>query len=112
MVRYEAGIIREFTTARAQLYYRVSSEGGVGSWLTAVPPRSSAFARQALSLPSANIAQIIQEVMIPAGVRLRRSRAASLPRHGIFPATRGGAEQFEILSPMKTSWFGEGRRLQ
>jgi hypothetical protein len=59
--------------------------------LTAVKPRSSAWAREALALPEQNTASFIQEVLVPAGTRLQRSRA--LPAFG----RRGGAEQFEIL---------------
>ncbi len=45
------GVIRQFTQQGDQVYYRVfSGESNVGSFLTAIPPRSSAYAREALAL--------------------------------------------------------------
>lgn len=85
------GVIRSFVQETDQIYYRVSSGSPSGSFLTAVKPSSSAWAREVLALPEANTASFIQEVLVPAGTRLQRSRA--LPAFG----RRGGAEQFEIL---------------
>ena len=97
------GVIREFAQEGDQVYYRVFSDSPVGSFLTAVPPRSSAFAREALALPPANQATFIQEVLVPSGTPLLRSRALSMPWGG-----RGGAEQFELLTHIPTTNFGPG----
>lgn len=82
------GVIRSFVASQDQTFFRVSSsaQNSTGGFLTAVQPRSSAFAREALSLPSINDASLIQQVFVPAGTRLQRSRA--LPAFG----RRGGAE--------------------
>jgi len=79
----------------AKIYYRVfSGEAAAGKWLTAVPPRSSGFAQEALALPPWNSATMIQEVRVPSGTMLERSRAIPVPDWGRF---RGGAEQFQLL---------------
>ena len=89
----EAGVVREFVTDSDQVYYRVfSGDRTVGGFLTAVKPNSSAFAREALALPRMNNADMIQEVLVPAGTRLRRSRAAPIQADDTFPDRRGGAE--------------------
>ncbi|MCH8911075.1 MAG: VCBS repeat-containing protein [Chloroflexi bacterium] len=100
------GFVRSFVTKADQVFFRVfSGNRRIGGFLTAVPPRSSAFARQALSLPPWNKAELIQEVLVPAGTRLRRSRA--LPAYG----PRGGAEQFEVLDTLPSGSFGPGKPL-
>ena len=102
------GVIRQFTQPADQVYYRVFSDKPVGSFLTAVPPRSSAWAQEALALPRANTATSIQEVLVPAGTNLQRSRAIPQPDWGRF---RGGAEQFELLDRIPTANFGPGSPL-
>ena len=62
-----------------------------GRFLTSTRPTDRAFAREGLALPSENKALFYQEVRVPAGIRLQRSRA--LPAFG----KRGGLEQFELL---------------
>ena len=100
------GAIRSFVQESDQIYYRVySGDSRVGAFLTAVPPRSSAWAREALSLPPWNRAQYIQEVLVPAGTRLQRSRALAVPEWGRFG---GGAEQFQLLDYIPTQNFGPG----
>ena len=98
-------------TETDQTFYRVFSDSPQGSFLTAVPPRSSAFAQEALALPRSNTANFIQEVNVPAGTSLRRSRAAPIQADDIFPNRRGGAEQFELLNRIDPSNFGPGRPL-
>ena len=107
----EAGVVRQFVTESEQVYYRVFSDRPQGSFLTAVPPRSSAYAQEALALPRANTAEFIQEVTVPAGTTLRRSRAAPIQANDVFPSRRGGAEQFELLDRIPTGNFGAGRPL-
>jgi len=99
------GFIREFTTVEDQTFFRVfSGERSVGSFLTKTRPRSSAFAREALDLPlDINRADLIREVVVPAGTRLRRSRVSG----GTFGG-RGGAEQFELLDTIPRKNFGPG----
>jgi RHS repeat-associated protein len=99
------GVIRSFVTAEEEVYYRVFSENSVGQFLTKVPPTTSASARQALALPPGNQATFIQEVVVPAGTRLQRSRA--LPAFG----QGGGAEQFRLLQKIPNSSFGPARPL-
>ena len=96
------GVIRSFAQESDQVYYRVFSENAQGRYLTATPPRSSAWAREALALPDGNQANYIQEVLVPAGTRLQRSRA--LPAFG----RQGGAEQFELLEKIPNGNFGAG----
>jgi len=99
------GVIRSFAQEGDQIYYRVFSESQQGRFLTAVPPRSSAFAREALALPPGNRATFIQQVLVPHGTILQRSRA--LPAFG----ARGGAEQFELLQRIPAENFGLGTPL-
>lgn len=96
------GTIRSFVTARDQTFFRVSSaeQSSEGGFLTATAPRSSTWAREALALPPENDASFIQEVLVPAGTRLQRSRA--LPLFG----RQGGGEQFQLLQRIPTSNFG------
>lgn len=102
----QGGAVRQFTTEADQVFYRVySGDKTVGSWLTAVKPRSSAWAQEALALPPGNNANFIQEVFVPKGTLLERSRAISVPEWGRF---RGGAEQFELLDRIPTTSFGPG----
>ena len=109
----EAGVVREFVTDSDQVYYRVfSGDRTVGGFLTAVKPNSSAFAREALALPRMNNADMIQEVLVPAGTRLRRSRAAPIQADDTFPDRRGGAEQFELLDRIPIVNFRPGEPLQ
>jgi RHS repeat-associated protein len=96
------GVIRSFAQESDQVYYRVFSENAQGRFLTATPPRSSAWAREALALPEGNQATYLQEVLVPAGTRLQRSRA--LPAFG----RQGGAEQFELLEQIPNGNFGAG----
>ena len=99
------GVIRSFAQEGDQIYYRVFSGSQQGRFLTAVPPGSSAFAREALALPPGNQATLIQEVLVPNGTILQRSRA--LPAFG----ARGGAEQFELLQKIPNGNFGPGTPL-
>ena len=105
------GVVRQFEQAGDKVYYRVfSGDADVGAWLTAVPPRSSTWAQEALALPPGNKATMIQEVLVPNGTLLERSRAIAMPEWG---RLRGGAEQFELLEPGKIPRqnFGPGRPL-
>jgi RHS repeat-associated protein len=109
----EAGVIREYITEVDQIYYRIFSDGNsVGKYLTAVKPKSSAYALEALALPRANRADSIQEVVVPAGTKLRRSRAAPIRADKVFPDRRGGAEQFELLDRIPTRNFGPAEPLR
>ena len=99
------GVIRSFAQESDQVYYRVFSENAQGRFLTATPPRSSAWAREALALPEGNQATYIQKVLVPAETRLQRSRA--LPAFG----RQGGAEQFELLDKIPNGNFGAGSAL-
>ena len=103
------GVVRQFEQAGDKVYYRVfSGDADVGSWLTAVTPRSSAWAQEALALPPGNKATMIQEVLVPNGTLLERSRAISMPEWG---RMRGGAEQFKLLDEIPRQNFGPGRPL-
>lgn len=93
--------IVSFVTQKQQTFYRVfSGDRTVGSFLTSVKPKNSAFVREALALPPGNQATFVQEVIVPAGTWLQRSRA--LPAFG----RRGGAEQFELLEHIPIGNFG------
>jgi hypothetical protein len=100
------GVIRQFEQQGAQTYYRVfSGDATTGQWLTAVPPRSSAWAQEALALPRNNSANLIQEVIVPNGTMLERSRAIPMPDWG---RMRGGAEQFKLLERIPDANFSPG----
>jgi hypothetical protein len=89
---YSGGYQKSFVTTQEEIYYRVYSvDNKIGSFLIKVPPHSSTYAKEALSLPVKNTAQFIQEVIVPKGTLLQRSRALSAF------GKRGGAEQFEVL---------------
>ena len=106
----EAGVVRDFVTSRNQKFYRVYSGGATqGKFLTAIPPQNRAYAQEALSLPRANTAEFIQEVNVPAGIGLRRSRAAPISANEMFPNRRGGGEQFELMDFLDEDAFGPGR---
>ncbi|MGQ1911816.1 hypothetical protein ACT3CE_18835, partial [Marinifilum sp. RC60d5] len=93
MVPNAGGKIVSFTTKEMSKYYRVfSSNPNGGAFLTKVSPKSSSFARNGLALPKSNRASFIQEVIVPEGVTLQRSRTL-----GAF-GKRGGLEQFQILN--------------
>ena len=95
------GVIRSFIQETDKIYHRVFSENQTGSFLTAVKPKSSSFAQEALALPPENTANYIQEVLVPSGTRLQRSRAtAAFGRSG-------GAEQFQLLDNIPNSNFGK-----
>jgi RHS repeat-associated protein len=96
------GVIRSFVQETDQIYYRVFSGNQQGAFLTAVPPGSSAFAKNMLALPPQNTADLIQEVLVPAGTRLQRSRA--LPNFGF----KGGGEQFQLLDSIPNNNFRSG----
>ena len=103
------GAIRSFVTEADQTFFRVfSGDATTGGFLTQVPPSSSTFAQEALALPPGNTAEFIQEVSVPAGTRLQRSRALPVPEFGRF---RGGAEQFQLLDDIDDSLFGPGVHL-
>ena len=100
------GVIRQFEQQSAQTYYRVfSGDATTGQWLTAVPPRSSAWAQEALALPRGNSANLIQEVIVPNGTMLERSRAIPMKDWG---RMHGGAEQFKLLERIPDANFGPG----
>jgi hypothetical protein len=99
------GVTRSFVQEADQVFYRVSTDSQRGAFLTSVKPASSAFAREALALPPQNTAAYIQEVLVPAGTRLQRSRALPVPEFGRF---RGGAEQFQLLDQIPNQNFGPG----
>jgi len=99
-----AGKIVSFVTQEDRVFYRVfSGDNNVGAFLTSRRPGSRAFAREALDLPPGNTAEFVQEVVVPAGTRLQRSRV----RPGAFGG-RGGAEQFELLEFIPVESFGPG----
>ena len=104
------GVIRQFEQPGAKIYYRVfSGDAAAGKWLTAVPPRSSGFAQEALALPPGNSATMIQEVRVPSGTMLERSRAIPVPEWGRF---RGGAEQFQLLERLPEANYSPGTPLR
>lgn len=97
------GFIRSFVTKEDQIFYRVSSGANkTGRFLTRVRPKNRMLALEGLALPRGNTAQYIQEVLVPAGTRLQRSRV--LPAFG----RRGGLEQFELLLKIPNENFGAG----
>lgn len=100
------GVIRSFLQETDRVYYRVFTTKQRGGFLTAIKPNNSAFAQEALALPPENTATFVQEVLVPAGTRLQRSRA--LPAFG----RRGGAEQFELLDAIPNENFRLGVPLQ
>ena len=99
-----AGRVVSFVTSEDGVFYRVfSGDNRVGAFLTRVRPRSAALAREALDLPPGNSAEFVQEVLVPAGTRLQRSRVLG----GAFGG-QGGAEQFELLQYVPIENFGPG----
>lgn len=104
-----AGLLRRFELEEERMFYRVySDDATVGSWLTAVRPRSQAWAREALSLPPWNRATHFQEVRVPRGTLMERSRARGVPEWG---RGRGGAEQFKLMEAIPEASFGPGNPL-
>ncbi|WP_440617452.1 RHS repeat domain-containing protein [Cysteiniphilum sp. 6C5] len=109
---HEAGKIREFITTEKETYYRVFSgnmEDVSGRFIVKTKPKSSMYAQEALALPKHNKAEVIQELKIPEGTHLRRSRAAPQKEDGFFPDRRGGAEQFEIKSKVPKKVFTDAK---
>jgi hypothetical protein len=91
----EGGFIRSFVTTEDQVFYRVYSNRKEGPFLIKVPPKSREYAIESLALPPGNKATYIQEVHVPKGTRLQRSRARPIKEFG---RKHGGAEQFEVLN--------------
>ena len=90
-----------------ELFFRVfSGNNKIGRFLTKSPPTSKNGAIEGLALPPNNQADFIQEVLVPAGTRLQRSRA--LPAFG----RGGGKEQFELLDNILDENFKVGKPLQ
>jgi hypothetical protein len=100
------GEIISRVTENDEIYSRVFSSNNTGAYLTKVAPTSKQGAIEALALPPGNNADYIQQVVVPAGTRLQRSRA--LPAFG----RRGGKEQFQLIDRIPDSAFGPGRPLQ
>jgi RHS repeat-associated protein len=99
------GVIRSFVSTKPEIYYRVfSGTNRVGPYLFKVIPKSRALARLGASLPPWNQADFIQEVLVPAGTRLQRSRALPVPEWG----GCGGLEQFLLLTDIADEAFGAG----
>lgn len=95
------GIIRSFVTTQEEIYYRVFSKKQQGSYLVKKRPANRALAIEG---QGENTGDYIQEVRVPAGVRLQRSRA--LPAFG----HRGGLEQFQLLTNLPPENFGPGMK--
>jgi RHS repeat-associated protein len=103
------GVVRRFEQEGARVYYRVfSGEAHVGKWLTALRPKGRSWAEEALALPPGNRANYFQEVLVPHGTLLERSRALPVPHWG---RHRGGAEQFKLIDEIPRRNFGPERPL-
>ena len=97
------GKIVSDVTKQDEVFFRVfSGDSTRGGFLTKVPPTSQRGAVEGLALPPGNNADFIQQVLVPAGTRLQRSRA--LPAFG----RRGGKEQFQLLDNIPNENFGPG----
>lgn len=90
-INHAGGAIQFYPLKEHKVFYRVYTHNPEGRFLTAVPPLSQEFAKEALALPASNEATFIQEVYVPQGIYVERSR--TLPAFG----KRGGAEQFKII---------------
>ncbi|MBY0273394.1 MAG: hypothetical protein K2X02_08350 [Alphaproteobacteria bacterium] len=75
--------------------------------MTKTPPKSQALAKEGLALPPSNKATYIQEVHVPAGTRLQRSRALPVSSWN----KRGGMEQFYLIDEIPEISFKEGKFL-
>jgi len=101
------GKITSFATERDEIFYRVySGNSAKGAFLTRMPPSSRDMAIEGLALPPGNSAEYIQQVLVPGGTRLQRSRA--LPAFG----RRGGMEQFELMDKIPDRSFQSGAPFQ
>ena len=97
------GKIVSDVTKQDEVFFRVfSGDGTKGRFLTKVPPTSQRGAIEGLALPPGNNADFIQQVLVPTGTRLQRSRA--LPAFG----RRGGKERFQLLDKIPNENFGPG----
>jgi hypothetical protein len=99
------GKVRTFHTNKDETYYRVySGSKNTGGYLVKTPPKNRECSLEGLALPPSNTATHIQQVVVPAGTLLRRSRVVGVKGWG-----RGGLEQFRILSEISESSFKSGR---
>jgi hypothetical protein len=89
------------------VYYRVYSDNPWGRFLTKTPPKSRVLAKEGLALPPSNKATYVQEVHVPAGTRLQRSRALPVSSWD----KRGGMEQFYLTEELPKTNFKEGKFL-
>jgi RHS repeat-associated protein len=97
------GKIISYVTQKEEIFYRVfSGDNRIGGYLTKVPPTTKSQAVEGLALPPGNNADFIQQVIVPPGTRLQRSRA--LPAFG----RRGGKEQFQLIDLIPSENFGKG----
>ncbi|MBY0273459.1 MAG: hypothetical protein K2X02_08680 [Alphaproteobacteria bacterium] len=76
--------------------------------MTKTPPKTRALAKEGLALPPSNKATYIQEVHVPAGTRLQRSRALPVSSWD----KRGGMEQFFLINEIPKTSFKEGKLLE
>jgi hypothetical protein len=101
------GNIISYVTKEEELFYRVySGNNSVGSYLVKTLPNKRYSAIKGLALPPGNKADFFQEVIVPAGTRIQRSKA--LPAFG----QPGGLEQYQLLEIIPTKSFGPGARLK
>ncbi len=102
-----AGAIRSEVTAADKVMYRVwgGEAGRVGGWLTPVPPAARLSAIRGLALPPGNSAEMVSEVLVPAGTRIQvghTARAFGQP---------GGSPQVLLLDPIPAVNFKPGTPL-
>ena len=89
----------------AKLIERPGLQDGVSEGIVLMRPAAKPWSselRAGLALPPDNTAAFVQEVVVPAGTRIQRSRALKAFKR------RGGAEQFELLDHIPIENFGPG----
>jgi RHS repeat-associated protein len=98
------GDIQSTVTTSDTTMYRVwgGDSGQAGGWLTPTAPASSSEAISSLSLPPANTAQYLSEVLVPAGTRYQIGTAASAF------GQPGGATQVLLLQDIPIINFSPG----
>jgi hypothetical protein len=102
-VNNAAAPIRSFVTSDDLTFVRVfSGENSVGGFLAGSAPESADAAVAGFALPPENTADLIQDVLVPAGTRLQSSIA------GAAFSQPGGLLQFELLDDIPVKNFGPG----
>lgn len=116
VVSYMSGHVVSFPLKKETKFYRVYSKDTEGKFLSKRMPDSRKWAEDSFALnPDLNTAEFVQEVWVPAGVRVQRSTVKDvdwLLKDGSIVSRPGGATQYELLEIIPKDSFKPGKVLK